>query len=96
MISTASLDGTPVVVEIRDLDVVCSGNQNCLSCPQGIVPLTVSQRALKVIRVRKTKIVCLIRTSPHPDVWDDLDFRKKLLGEYNIEIAGAFVAQAYD
>jgi alanine-glyoxylate transaminase/serine-glyoxylate transaminase/serine-pyruvate transaminase len=53
----ASLGGVPVKVDDWDVDVAYSGTQKCLSCPPGLAPLTVSPRALEVLRARRTKVV---------------------------------------
>ena len=52
----ASLGGTPVKVDDWDVDVAYSGTQKCLSCPPGLAPLTVSQRALEVLRGRQSQV----------------------------------------
>lgn len=51
-----SLGGAAVDADARDLDVVYSGTQKCLSCPPGLAPLTVNARAVEVLRGRKTKV----------------------------------------
>lgn len=51
-----SLGGVPVDVDARELDVVYSGTQKCLSCPPGLAPLTVNARAVEVLRGRSTKV----------------------------------------
>jgi len=51
-----SLGGVPVMVDAWDVDVAYSGTQKCLSCPPGLGPLTVSQRAVDVLRSRKSKV----------------------------------------
>jgi alanine-glyoxylate transaminase/serine-glyoxylate transaminase/serine-pyruvate transaminase len=52
----ASLGGVPVAVDEWKIDVAHSATQKCLSCPPGLAPLTVSPRALDVLRNRKTKV----------------------------------------
>jgi len=54
--TVTSLGGVPVTVDAWEADAVYSGTQKCLSCPPGLAPLTLSPRALDVIRARKTKI----------------------------------------
>lgn len=54
--AVTSLGGVPVKVDEWDLDVVYSGSQKCLSCPPGLAPLTASERAVEVLRARKTKV----------------------------------------
>jgi alanine-glyoxylate transaminase/serine-glyoxylate transaminase/serine-pyruvate transaminase len=54
--TVTSLGGIPVEVDRHGIDVCYSGTQKCLSCPPGLAPLTLSHRALDVVRARKTKI----------------------------------------
>ncbi|HVP65941.1 MAG TPA: alanine--glyoxylate aminotransferase family protein [Anaeromyxobacteraceae bacterium] len=54
--TVTSLGGLPVTVDAWQADAVYSGTQKCLSCPPGLAPLTLSPRALDVIRARKTKV----------------------------------------
>jgi alanine-glyoxylate transaminase/serine-glyoxylate transaminase/serine-pyruvate transaminase len=51
-----SLGGVPVTIDAWDVDVAYSGTQKCLSCPPGLSPLTVGQRALDVLNSRKTPV----------------------------------------
>ncbi len=51
--TVTSLGGLPVEVDRWGIDVCYSGTQKCLSCPPGLAPLTLSDRALTVIRGRK-------------------------------------------
>ena len=51
-----SLGGMPVTVDAWGVDVAYSGSQKCLSCPPGLGPLTVSPRAVDVLRRRKTQV----------------------------------------
>lgn len=51
-----SLGGVPVKIDEWEVDIAYSGAQKCLSCPPGISPLTVSERAREVMRGRKTKV----------------------------------------
>ena len=51
-----SLGGLPVTVDAWGVDVAYSGTQKCLSCPPGLGPLTVSPRAVEVLRQRKTQV----------------------------------------
>lgn len=51
-----SLGGVPVKIDDWQVDIGYSGAQKCLSCPPGISPLTVSDRAREVMRQRKTKV----------------------------------------
>ena len=54
--AVTSLGGVPVKVDAWGADAVYSGTQKCLSCPPGLAPLTLSQRALDAIKARKTKV----------------------------------------
>ncbi len=54
--TVTSLGCTPVEVDKHGLDVVYSGTQKCLSCPPGLAPLTLSEKATKVIENRKKKV----------------------------------------
>lgn len=54
--TVTSLGGVPVTVDAWQADAVYSGTQKCLSCPPGLAPLTLSQRALDAIKARKTKV----------------------------------------
>src|SRR5579884_522578 len=50
--AVTSLGGVPVEVDRWGVDVCYSGTQKCLSCPPGLAPITVSERALSAIRAR--------------------------------------------
>lgn len=52
--AVTSLGGVPVEVDRWGIDACYSGTQKCLSCPPGLAPLTLSERALAGIRKRKT------------------------------------------
>ena len=54
--TVTSLGGVPVKVDEWMIDVSYSGTQKCLSCPPGISPFTVNERAIEVMKGRKTKI----------------------------------------
>ena len=54
--TVTSLGGLPVEIDAWGVDVAYSGTQKCLSCPPGLSPLTVSERALEVLRSRKTQV----------------------------------------
>ena len=51
-----SLGGQPVAVDRNRLDFVYSGSQKCLSCPPGLAPVTVSEKALRKLADRKTPV----------------------------------------
>jgi alanine-glyoxylate transaminase / serine-glyoxylate transaminase / serine-pyruvate transaminase len=50
--AVTSLGGLPVEVDRWNIDIAYSGTQKCLSCPPGLAPLTISERAMRVIRSR--------------------------------------------
>jgi alanine-glyoxylate transaminase/serine-glyoxylate transaminase/serine-pyruvate transaminase len=50
--TVASWPGVPVETDIWDVDIVYSGSQKALSSPPGLAPLTVSPRAMEVLRNR--------------------------------------------
>jgi alanine-glyoxylate transaminase/serine-glyoxylate transaminase/serine-pyruvate transaminase len=54
--TVTSLGGTPVKVDEWGLDAVYSGTQKCLSCMPGLSPVTFSERAVEVVRGRKTPV----------------------------------------
>lgn len=54
--TVTSLGGLPLEIDAWGVDVAYSGTQKCLSCPPGLSPLTVSERALEVLRNRKTMV----------------------------------------
>jgi alanine-glyoxylate transaminase / serine-glyoxylate transaminase / serine-pyruvate transaminase len=54
--AVTSLGGAPVRVDELGIDACYSGTQKCLGCPPGLSPVTFSDRAVEVIRQRKTKV----------------------------------------
>ena len=52
--AVTSLGGIPVEVDDWQIDACYSATQKCLSCPPGLAPLTLNNRALEVIKQRKT------------------------------------------
>jgi alanine-glyoxylate transaminase/serine-glyoxylate transaminase/serine-pyruvate transaminase len=54
--TVTSLGGAPVRVDEWGIDACYSGTQKCLSCPPGLAPVTFSERAIEVVRKRKTKV----------------------------------------
>ncbi len=54
--TVTSLGGLPVKVDAWGIDVCYSGTQKCLSCPPGLAPITLSERALRVLQHRKTPV----------------------------------------
>ncbi len=51
-----SLGGIPVEVDAWGVDVAYSGTQKCLSCPPGLAPITLSDRAVDVLHHRRTRV----------------------------------------
>jgi alanine-glyoxylate transaminase/serine-glyoxylate transaminase/serine-pyruvate transaminase len=54
--AVTSVAGIPVEVDSWGADAVYSGTQKCLSCPPGLSPITLSDRAAEVIRARSSKV----------------------------------------
>jgi alanine-glyoxylate transaminase/serine-glyoxylate transaminase/serine-pyruvate transaminase len=54
--TVTSLGGTPLKVDEWGIDAIYSGTQKCLSCTPGLSPVSFSERALEVIKNRKTKV----------------------------------------
>lgn len=54
--TVTSLAGAPVFLDRWHVDLAYSGSQKCLSCPPGIAPLTLAERALEKLTRRKTKV----------------------------------------
>lgn len=52
--AVTSLGGIPVEVDRWCIDVCYSATQKCLSCPPGLAPLTLSERALSVVKNRRS------------------------------------------
>lgn len=51
-----SLGGMPVDLDAWGVDLAYSGTQKCLSCPPGLAPVSFSERAVDVLRKRKTPV----------------------------------------
>jgi len=54
--AVTSLGGCELLVDEWNIDVCYSASQKCLSCPPGLAPITVSERAMNVVRNRQTKV----------------------------------------
>lgn len=52
--AVTSLGGIPVDVDRIGIDVCYSATQKCLSCPPGLSPFTMSERALAAVKQRRT------------------------------------------
>jgi len=50
-----SLGGIPVEVDAWGVDLAFSATQKCLSCPPGLSPVTLSERAVDALRRRRSK-----------------------------------------
>ena len=57
--TVSSLGGLPLEVDGGELDVCYSGSQKCLACPPGLAPLTIGERAMEVLRQRKSPVQSL-------------------------------------
>ena len=51
-----SLGGMPVALDAWGADIGYSGTQKCLSCPPGLAPITLNEKAMAKIRNRKDKV----------------------------------------
>lgn len=54
--TVTSLGGCPVEIDEWGIDAVYSGTQKCLSCPPGLAPVSLSDRALEVATSRSRKV----------------------------------------
>jgi Serine-pyruvate aminotransferase/archaeal aspartate aminotransferase len=54
--SVTGLGGIELDVDGWGIDAIYSGTQKCLSCPPGLSPVSFSERAVEVIKARKTKV----------------------------------------
>jgi alanine-glyoxylate transaminase/serine-glyoxylate transaminase/serine-pyruvate transaminase len=54
--AVTSLGGLPVRVDEIGIDVCYSGSQKCLSCPPGLGPITLNDRAEEILRSRQTPV----------------------------------------
>lgn len=52
--TVASLGGQPLAVSKNNLDFVYSGSQKCLSCPPGLAPVALSEKAIQKLEKRST------------------------------------------
>lgn len=51
-----SLGGAPVEIDAWEIDAAYSGTQKCLSCPPGLAPITMGDRAVAKLDGRKTRV----------------------------------------
>jgi len=54
--AVTSLGGSELRVDDWGIDAIYSGTQKCLSCVPGISPVSFNERAIEVIKARKTKV----------------------------------------
>jgi alanine-glyoxylate transaminase/serine-glyoxylate transaminase/serine-pyruvate transaminase len=54
--AVTSLGGVELDVDAWGIDAIYSGTQKCLSCTPGMSPVSFSERAVEVIKNRKTKV----------------------------------------
>ncbi|CEP01874.1 alanine--glyoxylate transaminase [Plasmodiophora brassicae] len=54
--TVTSLGGIPLFIDQWDVDAAYSGSQKCLSCPPGIAPVTLNDRAMQKVNNRKSKV----------------------------------------
>jgi alanine-glyoxylate transaminase/serine-glyoxylate transaminase/serine-pyruvate transaminase len=54
--AVTSLAGIPVELDRLGIDAAYSGTQKCLSCPPGLSPVSFSERAMRVLSTRKSKV----------------------------------------
>jgi len=54
--AVTSLGGAPLMVDDWGADAVYSGSQKCLSCAPGISPVTFNDKAIEIIKARKTPV----------------------------------------
>ncbi len=50
--TVTSLGGCPVRIDEWEVDAVYSGTQKCLSCPPGLAPVSLSNRAMDAVKAR--------------------------------------------
>jgi len=54
--AVTSLGGTPLKVDEWGVDAIYSGTQKCLSAPPGIAPVSFGERAIAMVKTRKSKV----------------------------------------
>lgn len=54
--TVTSLAGVPVDLDAHGIDATYSGTQKCLSCPPGLAPISLSERAMNAVRARRTAV----------------------------------------
>jgi len=54
--TVTSLGGCELNVDDLGIDICYSGTQKCLNCPPGLAPITYNEKAMDLVRNRKTKV----------------------------------------
>lgn len=54
--TVTSLGGMPVKMDEWNVDALYSGTQKCLSCPPGLSPVSFSDKAVEMLKQRKSKV----------------------------------------
>lgn len=54
--TVTSLSGVPLQIDDWGVDIAYSATQKCLSCPPGLAPITVSERARGIMQRRETTV----------------------------------------
>jgi alanine-glyoxylate transaminase / serine-glyoxylate transaminase / serine-pyruvate transaminase len=54
--TVTSLGGVPLFLDAWQVDIAYSGSQKCLSCPPGLAPLTLGERAVAKLNNRRHKV----------------------------------------
>ena len=54
--TVTAIGGIPIEVDNWGIDICYAGSQKCLSCPPGASPITFSDRAMEIIKNRKSKV----------------------------------------
>jgi alanine-glyoxylate transaminase / serine-glyoxylate transaminase / serine-pyruvate transaminase len=54
--AVTSLGGSPLEIDTWGVDAVYSGSQKCLSCAPGLSPVSFNERAMEIVRNRRTRI----------------------------------------
>jgi alanine-glyoxylate transaminase/serine-glyoxylate transaminase/serine-pyruvate transaminase len=55
--TVSSLGGVDIALDRDGIDVCYSGSQKCISCPPGLAPLSFNEKAMTVLRNRKTPVL---------------------------------------
>lgn len=54
--AVTSLGGVPVKVDEWNIDAIYSGSQKCLSCAPGLSPISLNDRAVQVLKNRRSRV----------------------------------------